>query len=163
MADNNSTIKQHVSIKERLAWNKLITDFTAHLGAGGVENHRLGDGDVPGFSMNDFTNALLEKLNGIQAGALNNPHPPTHPRTMITGLHQISWTGEYSHLQNIPKTFTAGGGDSDTVSGGIRITIGPAAPSNPRENKELWVNTSNRVIYVYLNAKWQGAHTLWNA
>lgn len=27
---------------------------------------------------------MLKKLNGIQAGALNNPHPSTHPATMIT-------------------------------------------------------------------------------
>ena len=160
MASTHEDIKQHVSIQERLDWKKLMEAFATHLGSGGFQNHRAGNGVVPGFSMNDFTNRLLEKLNGIEEGALNNPHPDTHPREMITGLHQVSWTGDYNHLINIPKTFYAGGGNADTV-GGIRITIGTAAPNNPQENKEIWINTSDRIIYIYLGGKWQGTHAVY--
>lgn len=160
MADNQQEVKCHVSIKDRLAWNKVVADFNVHLGAGGVANHALGNGTIPGFSTNDFTNQLLEKLNGIQAGALNNPHPETHPYDMITGLHRIASSGDYRHLKNIPKTFFAGGGNSDTV-GGIRITINSAAPPNPQENKEIWINTDQRIIYIYLGGKWQGLHCIW--
>lgn len=148
----NSDMKQHISIEERIKWNKVVSDFANHLGAGGISNHRLGDGNVQGFSTNDFTNAEKKKLIGIQDGALNNPHPATHPHTMITGLHQVSWTGNYHHLNNIPETFIAGGGNSDTV-GGIRVTIGNA-PANPQNNKEFWVNTANFIPYIYSGNAW---------
>lgn len=146
----NSDIKQHISIEERTKWDKVIADFATHLGSGGVSNHRLGDGTVPGFSMNDYTNVEKLKLAGVEDGALNNPHPPTHPYTMITGLSVVAHSGSYPDLLDIPKTFIAGGGNSDTV-GGIRITIGTTAPENPQNDKEFWVNMSNRASYVYLN------------
>lgn len=152
MADN-SGIKQHISIEERTRWDKVVTDFANHLGSGGVTNHRLGNGSVPGFSMNDYTGTEKTKLAGIQDGALNNPHPATHPYTMITGLHQVSWTGNYNHLNNIPATFIAGGGDSDTV-GGIRITINASAPGSPQNDKEIWINTSTLLVYIYRSNAW---------
>lgn len=143
-----SGIKQHVSIDERNKWDKVVADFSAHLGSGGVANHKLGDGSVPGFSTNDFTNVQKTKLAGIQDGALNNPHPATHPYTMIDGLKQISWTASYNHLVDVPLTFIAGGGNSDTV-GGIRITIAASSPASPVINKEIWINTTNRTINIY--------------
>lgn len=160
MADSAREVKGHVSLLDRLTWWKVVDDFAAHLGSGGVDNHALGDGTIPGFSMNDFTNRLLQKLNGIEDGALNNPHPATHPADMITGLHQIAVSGDYTHLENIPKSFYAGGGNSDTV-GGIRITINSAAPPNPQEKKEIWINTNDKITYIYLDGKWQGLHTIW--
>jgi hypothetical protein len=52
---------------------KAVTDaFAAHKGAGGTDNHPLGNGSVAGFSVNDFTNTLKSKLDGIAAGATNN-------------------------------------------------------------------------------------------
>jgi hypothetical protein len=51
---------------------KAVTDaFNAHKGAGGTDNHPLGNGSVAGFSVNDFTNDLKSKLEGIAAGATN--------------------------------------------------------------------------------------------
>lgn len=141
-------IKQHVSIDERNKWDKVVVDFAAHLGAGGVANHRLGNGTVPGFSTNDYTNTEKTKLAGIEAGALNNPHPATHPYTMITGLSVVASTGKYQDLLNIPATFIAGGGNSDTV-GGIRITVGATAPASPQVNKEVWFDTANLLVKVY--------------
>ena len=159
MADN-SQIKQHISNEERNRWNKVVSDFANHLGAGGVSNHRLGDGTTPGFSMNDYTNDEKDKLAGIQDGALNNPHPPTHPYTMITGLKQVSWTAKYHHLEDIPATFPAGGGDSDTV-GGIRITINANSPSNPLNDKEIWIDTNEMVTKIYHNDEWVSLHTVY--
>lgn len=149
----NKDIKEHISIEERNKWNKNIVDLNNHLGAGGVANHRLGDGTIPGFSTNDYTNEEKDKLTSVQYGALNNPHPATHPYTMITGLHQVSWTGNYWHLNNIPETFIAGGGDSDTVNG-IRVSIQTVAPENPKNDKELWVRLSDYVPFIYTNDNW---------
>jgi hypothetical protein len=148
----NSDIKQHVSIEERNKWDKVVADFANHLGAGGVSNHRLGNGTVPGFSTNDYTNTEKTKLAGIQDGALNNPHPATHPYTMITGLSTVAHTGSYPDLLNIPDAFKAYCGNCDTV-GGIRITISSSSPSNPTNDKEIWFNTSDRLIYIY-NGAW---------
>lgn len=145
----SSDIKQHISIDERAKWNKNIEDFNNHLGSGGVNNHRLGDGSIPGFSLNNYTNEEKAKLAGIQAGALNNPHPATHPASMITGLAKVATSGRYPDLTEKPTSLPANGGNSATV-GGIRVTIG-AAPSNPQNLKELWFNSSNWIIYTYYN------------
>lgn len=159
MADN-SQIKQHISIEERNRWDKVVVDFANHLGSGGVSNHRLGDGSTPGFSTNDYTNAEKNKLSGIEAGALNNPHPATHPYTMITGLKQVSWTADYNHLINRPTSLPANGGDSDTI-GGIRITINNESPSNPNNDKEIWIDTVNMLMKIYHNNQWVPLHTVY--
>ena len=158
----NNDYKQHISIAERNKWDKVVVDFAAHLGAGGVENHMLGNGTIPGFSMCDFTVARRDKLAGIEDGALNNPHPATHPWDMITGLSVVSHTGQFSDLLNIPSTcYVAEKGNCDTV-GGIRITIGPSAPANPKNNKEIWINTSNIGIYTFISNTWNLLHAGWN-
>lgn len=159
---NNGDFKQHISIQERLKWNKVIDDFNSHLGAGGVYNHPLGNGTVAGFSTNDFSNLLFAKLAGIQDGALNNPHPSTHPYTMITGLSTVGHSGEFSDLLNIPPTcYIAEKGDVDTVTG-IRFTIGGTAPSSPKNNKEVWFDTSTRLIKVYTNNAWMPFSAVWS-
>lgn len=152
MADNKD-IKQHVSLVERTRWDKVVVDFGNHLGSGGIANHRLADGTIQGFSTNDYSTAEKKKLAGIEEGALNNPHPKTHPYTMIDGLSQVGHTGEYSDLLNIPETFIAGGGDADTV-GGIRITIGAKAPSGPTSMKDIWFDTTNKLVKVYVGTAW---------
>lgn len=61
---------------------------------------------------------MLKKLNGIQAGALNNPHPANHPATMITqdGTHRFvsdaeknNWNSKANanHGQHTPAKETA--------------------------------------------------------
>jgi hypothetical protein len=145
---SNSDIKQHISVEERIKWNKNVDDLVNHLGSGGVNNHALGDGSIPGFSTNDFTNEEKIKLANIEEGALNNPHPETHPYTMITGLGTVAHSNDYEDLNNKPTKLPADGGDSDTV-GGIRITISSTAPANPNNLKELWLDTSNWTIKTY--------------
>lgn len=149
----NSDIKQHISTAERAKWNKVGTDLAAHTGAGGTNNHAMGNGTVPGFSTNDYTNKEKTKLAGIEEGALNNPHPSSHPYTMITGLSTVAHTGSYENLLNIPSSFYAGGGNSDTV-GGITISVSASAPSNPTNNKNIWFDTTTMLIKVYKNNAW---------
>lgn len=154
---SNSDIKQHISTRERAKWNKVITDYAAHLGAGGVENHRLADGTTPGFSTCDFTTELREKLVSVQTGALNNPHPDTHPYEMITGLAGIAHTGSWNDLRDIPsrvRDVVNGIADAATV-GGIRITIGTSSPANPQNNKEIWIDTGALVLKVYTTGRWE--------
>ncbi len=155
---SNADIKQHISTRERAKWNKMGTDLDAHVGAGGIVNHPLADGTTPGFSTNDFTSAEKKKLSEIQEGALNNPHPASHPYTMIEGLAAIAHTGSWTDLINVPQRIRDvenGVADAATVSGGIRITIGSSAPSSPRNNKEIWVDTANLVIKTYTSGNWE--------
>lgn len=155
---SNSDIKQHISTRERANWNQNITDLTAHVGAGGEENHRMADGTTPGFSMNNLTSELRDKLNSIEAGALNNPHPDKHPVSMIEGLAAIATSGDWKDLKNVPqyvKDVENGTADAATVSGGIRITIGGNPPSNPKSNKEIWIDTTALVLKVYTSSNWQ--------
>lgn len=158
---NNNEFKQHISILERNTWDKVVADFANHLGAGGVSNHMLGNGTVPGFSTNDYTNTEKTKLAGIQDGALNNPHPATHPYTMITGLSVVAHTGSFPDLLNIPSTcYIAERGNCDTV-GGIRITVGSSAPSGPNNNKDVWFDTANKLVKVYYGNKWNIFRAEW--
>ena len=63
---SNAEIKQHISSAERAKWNKVIADFTAHLGSGGTENHILGNGTTAGFSLNSTTKiAIIIPANPI--------------------------------------------------------------------------------------------------
>lgn len=150
----NSDIKQHISIEERLKWNKVVADFTAHQGATGTTVHALGNGTSAGFSQCDFTPAEKTKLEGIAPGALNNPHPAEHDYTMIKGLATVAHTGKYSDLIDVPMTFTSDSGDADTV-GGIRVTIGSSEPPSPQNNKEIWFDTNTMTIKAYKGGKWE--------
>lgn len=38
---------------------------------------------------------------------------------------------------------------------GIVVTIGSSYPSNPTNNKNLHLNLSNRVIYIYTSSAWK--------
>jgi hypothetical protein len=139
----NSDIREHISAAERAKWNKNIVDLTNHIGAGGTNNHKLGNGTEAGFSINDYTNAEKTKLAGIETGALNNPHPATHPYTMITGLHKVANTGSFYDLNDYPTSMTANGGNSARVNG-VRVTIASSAPSAPLVDKgEIWIDTSS--------------------
>ena len=150
----NADYKEHLMASERARWNKVVTDFAAHLGAGGTNNHPLGNGSTAGFSMNDYTTAEKNKLKGIEDGANKYIHPATHSYTMITGLKQVSWTANYNDLTNRPVFPAAANGcDAGTVNG-IRITIGPSGPSGPRSYKELWIDTTNKLVKVYVGSSW---------
>ena len=37
---------------------------------------------------------------------------------------------------------------------GIRFSIGDAQPSNPEEQKDLWINTTTNRIYFFSNSRW---------
>lgn len=155
MADN-SQIKQHVSIVERTRWDKVVNDFANHLGSGGSSNHRLGNGTISGFSTNDYTNDEKSKLANLK----NYEHPATHPYTMITGLKQVSWTADYNDLINKPLSFIANGGNADTV-GGIRITINSTGPTNPQNDKDIWIDTTSAIIKIYNSDTWRVLHTVY--
>ncbi len=160
----NADIKQHISSAERAKWNKVVEDHAKHLGSSGPENHGIADGVNAGFSQNNFTTEEKEKLAAIQEGALNNPHPATHPWTMITGLANIANTGSWNDLGDIPQRVqdvVNGVADAATVSGGIRITISGTAPASPKNNKEIWIDTTNLVIKVMINGSWKIVGAAW--
>lgn len=150
----NQDIKQHVSVEERLRWQKTTEDLEAHLGSSGDASHKLANGTTPGFSQENFTPEEKKKLASIQEGALNNPHPESHPASMIAGLAQVAMTGKFEDLIGVPTTFAAGGGDAATVSGGIRITIDENSPRNPVNLKEIWFDLTTFTIKVYRNDEW---------
>ena len=158
----NSDIKYHISSAERKRWNDCVTDFGKHLKAGGIDNHPLGNGTTPGFSTCDFSVTLKDKVDGIQEGALNNPHPATHPVSMITGLANIATTGSWNDLVDIPQRITDvvnGVADAATV-GGIRITIGSSSPNSPKTNREIWIDTNQCVLKVY-DGSWKIIGAAW--
>ena len=62
-----------------------------------------------GLSANDFTDILLNKLNGIAAGANNYTHPSSHPGSMITedSTHRFATDAEKSAWNAKAGTTTA--------------------------------------------------------
>lgn len=142
-------IKNHVSIEERNKWNKVVEDFNVHLGNYGDEQHKRADGTNPGFSMNDYTSTEKEKLSTIENGANNYVHPNTHPASMIEGLSKVAVSNSYNDLDNKPEIST----DAKTVTG-IRFTVDATAPSDPINNKDVWFDTDNRLLKLYINNAW---------
>ena len=158
---SNNEFKFHISIAERNKWDKCVDDFANHLGSGGVENHKLANRTTAGFSQANYTPDEQDKLAGIEAGALNNPHPSTHPYTMITGLSIVGHSGLFKDLLDIPSTcFIAEKGNCNTIDG-IRITLGANAPENPINDKELWFDTSSKLIKTYSGNTWVSFSAVW--
>ena len=110
--------------------------------------------------MNDFTNEYRRKLDNIEEGATRYIHPPSHPASMITGLHRVATSGDYNHLVNRPASMIASGGNTNTVNG-VRVLIQSSAPSNPQINKELWINQEDRLIRIFTPAGWRALHAVW--
>lgn len=94
----NTTV--HITAAERTKWNKVVTDFAAITGTdsdtiinkweevvafldtyteadtlAGLLGNKVDKVAGKGLSANDFTDALLTKLNGIEAGANKYIHP----------------------------------------------------------------------------------------
>lgn len=160
---SNSDIKQHISITERAKWNKVIADFAAHLKSAGTDNHAMADGTVPGFSLNNYTTEEKTKLAAVETGALNNPHPATHPWTMIEGLANIAHSASWNDLADVPqfiKDVENGNHDAATV-GGIRVTINSSAPTTPVNNKEIWIDTNELVLKIYVGGTWKVIGAAW--
>lgn len=72
-----------------------------------------------GLSTEDFTTALLNKLNGIAAGANNYVHPSSHPATMIVedANHRFATDTEKSSWSTRTRKYSA------TIGNGSLTTI----------------------------------------
>ena len=97
------------------------TSGNKHIPSGGSEGQILrwsADGTAVWGADNNTTysiatttsNGLMSsgdktKLDGIATGANNYTHPSTHPVSMISGLHTVATSGNYSDLENKPSTF----------------------------------------------------------
>ena len=44
-----------------------------------------------------------------------------------------------------------------TFMNGMKLTIGTSYPSNPVNNKNVHLNLSNRVLYIYTSSAWKPA------
>ena len=153
-----STLNLHISAEERKRWNRAVQDIIS------IRNGTIvlprANGTQPGTSMNDFTNEYRRKLDNIEEGATRYIHPPSHPASMITGLHRVATSGDYNHLVNRPTSMIASGGNTNTVNG-VRVLIQSSAPSNPQINKELWINQEDRLIRIFTPAGWRALHAVW--
>lgn len=150
----NADIREHISRIERDKWDKVVVDFANHLGSGGRNNHHIADGRLEGFTLYNFDKNAHDKLASCEWGALNNPHPATHPYTMITGLGPVAHSNSYNDLYDKPIFPQAANGCDAATVGGIRITIGTSTPLNPVHGKELFINPVTQISYVFWNSEW---------
>lgn len=154
----DTTLNLHISSEERKRWNKAVQDiFNLTNGANEIPP---GNGVKRGSSMNDFTNEYKRKLDGIEEGATRYVHPPTHPVTMIMGLHRVATSGDYNHLVNRPVKMIAEGGNCETINW-IRFVIQNYPPSDPKINREFWVNPDDRLVRIFTPSGWQALHAVW--
>lgn len=102
----------HITAAERTKWNKVVTDFAAITGTdsdtiinkweevvafldtyteadtlAGLLGNKVDKVAGKGLSANDFTDALLTKLNGIEAGANKYIHPTGGANTTIAAAN----------------------------------------------------------------------------
>lgn len=143
----NTTI--HITAAERTKWNKVVTDFAAITGAdsdsvinkweevvafldtyteadtlAGLLGNKVDKVTGKGLSANDFTDALLAKLNGIEDGA-NKYALPTASATVKGGVKVGSTLAVSSEVLNMKSgVVTAGTYRSVTVDTYGRVTAG---------------------------------------
>lgn len=151
-------IKFHISKIDKDKWDQCVQDV-ADIRAGKIKLPIAKDGE-PGFSHNDFSDEYRSKLDSIEWYANKYVHPATHPASMITGLAQVAYSGDYNHLLNKPSSIPANGGNSDTVNG-VRVTISDTAPDNPKINKELWIEPATTLHYIYTDKGWVACSAVW--
>lgn len=87
----------------------------------------------------------------------NNPHGVT---AVQAGAAPAVHTHSVSQITNFPTSFPANGGNAATV-GGVRITIGTAAPASPVIDKEMWLDTANNAVKIYKTGGWQALSAVW--
>lgn len=139
----NTTV--HITAAERTKWNKVVTDFAAITGEdtdtiinkweevvafldtyteadtlAGLLGNKVDKVSGKGLSTNDFTTALLNKLNGIEAGA-NKYVLPMASSTVLGGIKvgtrlSIDTNGVLSatYTYTLPTA-------SDTTKGGVKV------------------------------------------
>ena len=81
----------------------------------------------------------------------NNPH---HVTAVQAGAAPTIHLHTISQITDFPAALPANGGNAATV-GGVRITIGVAAPANPAVDKEIWIDTANNLAKIYKTSGWQ--------
>lgn len=104
---NDSSSKRFVSDVEKANWN---AKYDAELVAPGTDGSHV-NGGVDGL-MSSQDKFILDnaktKLDGIEEGALNNPHPSTHDATMINETTELqfasqdekdAWADKYTQSQ----------------------------------------------------------------
>ena len=81
-----------------------------------------------------ISKAEKDKLTGIQAGALNNPHPATHPVSMIEGLQTNLDNKANNSTKIIAGNGLVGGG---TLGADTTVTLGTPMGINSSTNNSI--------------------------
>ena len=170
----NTTV--HITANERETWNSSLdnaNDYTDKMIAA-----VLGTGVSADLNV---TKLLQTKVNNTDFEQFKNT------------LHAVSFSGSYNDLSDKPSQvaysqdanhaytadlattatsadsaknadYATNAGNAATV-GGIRITIGTTAPTDPVNNKELWFDTNSKVkdIKAYVGGTWIRTHGVWNS
>lgn len=112
------------------------------------------------LSTEDFTTALLAKLNGIAAGANNYVHPSSHPANMITedATHRFATDTEKSSWNSRTRKYSAtiGNGSLTTIpvthslnTMDIDITVREAASPYNVVYTDIQIVDANRINLLF--------------
>lgn len=169
VADYNKHISNndiHITAAERTYWNSIEQNANTYTDQ--KFKSVVGDITSTGKTVLDLLN---QKLN---TSDFNN---------WKSTLSNVAFSGSYNDLKDLPSNiaysdtannanhatkadsatnanhatnadYATKAGDAATV-GGIRVTIGANAPSNPQNDKEIFFNTSSLYVFFYHNNAWQ--------
>lgn len=141
---NNKDV--HVTLEDKGRWDGSVNTANAY-----TDSKLAGLKDSLSTTDRNNYNALLARIhtlegivNGLKADTLKDAKAYTDSKvgsvnTVIT-----------EHI-NTPVMRV----------NGVRVTVGSQTPNNPVNDKELFFNTSNRVIYAYTANAWQYAYALY--
>ena len=106
------------------------------------------------------TNGLMiatdkTKLDGIESGANKYTHPSTHPSSMITGLSNISTSGNYNDLNNKPldDNFSSLTSAVSALSEDELLIYQSSTSTYKKITKENLLTDSGSSDYVLINKK----------
>lgn len=156
----------HITAAERTYWNSVeqnsnnYTDkrFKAIVGNYEDAGKTIIDLINQRLLTSDFNNwnATLKKIafTGSYNDLKDLPSAIAYSDTANNANHAANADNatNATHANNADYATTAG--DSATV-GGIRITVGPTAPSDPKDKKEIWFDTNALYVKFWVNNAWQ--------
>ena len=156
----------HITAAERTYWNSVeqksntYTDkrFKAIVGNYEDAGKTIIDLINQRLLTTDFNNwkATLQKIafSGSYNDLKDLPSAISYSDTANNANHAANSDNATNATHANNADYATSAGDAATV-GGIRITVGPTAPSNPKEKKEIWFDTNALYVKFWVNNAWQ--------
>lgn len=170
----NTTV--HITANERETWNSALNNanaYTDQLIAAVMGNGISSDSNVTKLLNSKVNNTDFEQFKStLHAVSFSGSY-----NDLLDKPSQVSYSQNANHAYSADQAtnattsdsaknadYATNAGNAGTV-GGVRITIGTTAPTDPVNNKELWFDTNSSVrdLKAYVGGTWVRTHGVWNS